>query len=191
VTQHTQTKAPTADGQLKELVERAQAGDRAVLPALREFLDTHTEVWREAGDLARQAELAWLNMIAGKDLLLHESLERKLREMKAELEGPAASTLERLIVARIGACWLALYHAEAVMPRMHGATPAQHVAAQKRVNLCQQRYLQSIKALATIRKLLRPALAPLEIATKLTRERTSSLGGQLRERAAVFVGAGN
>jgi hypothetical protein len=190
VTQHTQTKAPTADGQLKEMVQRAQEGDRAVLPALREFLDTHTEVWHEAGDLARQAELAWLGMIAGKDLLLHESLERKLREMKAELEGPVPSPLERLIVARIGACWLALYHAEAVMPRMQGATPAQHVAAQKRVNLCQQRYLQSIKALATIRKLLRPALAPLEIATQLTRERTPSLG-QLRERAAVFVGADN
>ena len=40
--------------------------------------------------------------MAGKDLLARESISRKLRSMRRELEGHSASTLERLLVDRVG-----------------------------------------------------------------------------------------
>ncbi len=152
---------------LRSLVQRAQQGDQTALPALRLMLDEHPEIWHQSGDLARQAELAWIDMIAGQDLLMNEALERQLASMKSELAGDDASPLERLLVTRITACWLALHHAEATYPKMAGATPGQHIAAQKRINAMQTRYLQAIKTLATVRKLLRPAPSPVDIASRI------------------------
>jgi hypothetical protein len=43
----------------------------------------------------------------------------------------------------------------------------------KRQNAAQQRYLQAIRALATVRKLLRPAVSPVEIALKQVPETTA------------------
>lgn len=120
-----------------------------------------------------------------------ESLERKIQELKAELTSPYPTPLERLLVDRIAACWLALHHAEATAPRMAGAPPAHHVAAQKRINLCQNRYVHAIRALATIRKLLKPALAPIEVATRLTSSRQVSVEGRIRERIGSAVGSCN
>lgn len=169
-TEQTQAKAAPSrwEEDLKGLVQRAQQGDRTAVPALREYLEAHPEVWQEAGDVAKQAEEAWKRLIAGQDLLIAESLSRKVEALKAELISPFPTPLERLLVDRIAACWLALHHAEATAPRMAGATPAQHVAAQKRINICQGRYIHAIRALATMRKLLKPALAPIDIASRMT-----------------------
>jgi hypothetical protein len=173
------TQNSTGMDRLRSLVQRAQQGDQAALPALRLMLDEHPEIWHESGDLARQAELAWIGMIAGQDLLMNEALERQLASMKTELAGGDASPLGRLLVTRVTACWLALHHAEGTYPKMHGATPAQHIAAQKRINAAQTRFLQAIKALATVRKLLQPARSPVEIASCLSggEFRTASRGG--------------
>jgi len=149
------------------------------------FLDSHPEVWGQAGDLAKQATEAWKQLIAGPDLLMAESLQRKLEAMKAEFLSTEPTPLEILLVDRIVACWLALHHAEATAPKMQGATAGQHVAAQKRINLCQHRYLQGIKALATMRKLLRPTVAPLDIAMTLGGGRGVSVGGRIRGRTTV------
>jgi len=182
------TKPPNT--QLRDLVQRAQNGDQTAVPGLRMFLDAHPEVWLQAGDLAKQATEAWKQMIAGPDLLLAESLQRKLEAMKVELLSADPSPLETLLVDRIAACWLALHHAEATVPRMQGATAAQHVAAQKRINLAQQRYLHARKTLATMRKLLLPAVAPLDFAMRLGGGQGTSVG-RLRGRGAAVVGAEN
>ena len=55
----------TPDERLRQLIERAISGDRSVLPALREFLDSSPDVWREVGDVAKQAERAWSALAAG------------------------------------------------------------------------------------------------------------------------------
>jgi hypothetical protein len=133
-------------------------------------LDANAEVWREIGDLGHQAERAWKHLIAGRDLLLAESLDRQLESMRVELGGADPSPLEMLLVQRILATWLMLHHADITATQMHGATPAQHVAAAKRQNLAQQRHLAAVRALATLRKYLRPTLSPVDIASRLEQD---------------------
>src|SRR4051794_16064316 len=98
--------------QLGRLLERARQGDEAVLPQLREFLDTRPELWRRYGDLALHARQAWIGLIAGTDLALRESIARRVDELGRELAGVRPSPMERLLVERIVANWLQLEHAE-------------------------------------------------------------------------------
>jgi hypothetical protein len=82
---------------LRELLGRAEQGDRTVLPALRRLLDAMPALGRHAGDVARVAEAAWVDLIAGNSLLARESLTRSVAALKAELTGLAAPPLERLL----------------------------------------------------------------------------------------------
>jgi hypothetical protein len=152
---------------LQRLVERAEGGDEGAMPELRAALNANPWVWQRFGDLGQQSQGAWLQLIAGKNLLLLESASRKAEQLRAELAGPAPSPLERLLVERVVACWLQTNYADASYAQLKGTTPAQHTAALRRQNSAQQRYLQAVRALATIRRLLRPSPAPVEIATRL------------------------
>src|SRR5262245_2362601 len=93
------------DEELRRVVERARQGDASVLPELRRLLDGNAELWRRVGDLARHAEEGLIGLAAGDNLLLRESVQRKVAELKAELA--PNSPLERLLVERITACWVA------------------------------------------------------------------------------------
>ncbi len=151
---------------LQRLVERAEQGDEGAMPELRVALDANPWVWQDYGDLGRQSQAAWLQLIAGSNLLLRESAQRKAEQLKAELGGPAPSPLERLLVERVVACWLQVHYADAAYAQLKGNGPAQHTAALRRQNSAQQRYLQAARALATVRKLLRPAPSPLDLAMR-------------------------
>jgi hypothetical protein len=97
----TGTEDPATE-QMRLLLERAEGGDRSAQPALAMLLDATPEVWRSYGDLARVAQDAWVELVAGPNLLLKESLRRKLAELKSELlPSPAASPLEQLLVERV------------------------------------------------------------------------------------------
>jgi hypothetical protein len=156
---------------LQRLVERAEGGDESVMPELRVALDTNPWCWQRYGDLAQQSMAAWLQLIAGPNLLLQESTRRKAEQLKAELAGPEPSPLERLLIERIVACWLQTNFADASYAQLKGDSPALHTAALRRQNSAQQRYLQAVKALATVRKLLRPGLSPVDLAMRPVPER--------------------
>jgi len=157
---------------LKDLVDRAQQCDRSVLPQLRENLDNKPRLWQEYGDLAHQAQLLWLSQLAGKDVFLEESVRRKLDELRAQLAGTEPSPLEKLLVERILACWLQVHYADCLYVQARGpeSTPAVRQELMKRQDSSQKRYLASIKQLALLRKLVRPALSPYELATRAVQE---------------------
>jgi hypothetical protein len=145
---------------MRLLLERAERGDRSVLPALEMLLDSTPEVWREYGDLARVAEDSWIELVAGPNLLLKESLRRKLAERKAELlSDKAASPLEELLVERVGAGWLQTTYADAAaaQAREKPLGLAQLEQQQRRQERAQKGYLAAIRTLATVRKLLATA----------------------------------
>jgi hypothetical protein len=149
-----------ARAHLESLVQRAQQGDESVLTELGQILDAHPEFWQGYGDLALQAQAAWLQLICGKDLLLRESLHRKLEQLKAELGGTDPSPLEKLLIERATATWLQLQYADAGYARAKvNSSSAQHQSLQRRQNSAQQRHLQALKMLVTVRKLLSPAQA--------------------------------
>src|SRR5262249_55584244 len=83
---------------IMELADRAQTGDTTAMPPLRRLMEKPEYVNALGGDLARRAQHTLIEKYAGKNLLAKESLHRKLELMTAELAGPNASPLERLIV---------------------------------------------------------------------------------------------
>ena len=151
---------------LEELVGRAMRGDREVLPALRDALDRYPALAKQAGDLAARAEDAWLDLLAGQDLFTAEAVRRQLAALRAELAGPQPSPLERLVVDRIAACFLQLQYADVTyaQARDPGASVAALREMQRRQEGAERRYQAALRQLAVIRKLLRPALSPLQLA---------------------------
>jgi len=90
--------------------------------------------------------------------------------LRTELAGSAASPLEKLLVERVVLCWLQLHQAELAFAGATERTMAQGDYHQRREVRAQARYMAAIKALATVRKLVQPALSPLELATRAINE---------------------
>jgi hypothetical protein len=161
------------DARLQQILQRAMEGDRRVLPELAKVLDDQPSIWQTCGDLAAQAQASWINLAAGSDLLMAESLRRKQEAMRAELAGSDASPLEKLLVDRVVACWLQVNYADALSAQAKGTSLVQDAALQKRQNLAQARYLAAVKALAQVRKLLKPSPSPLDLLRVTVPEKTS------------------
>ena len=161
MTEHEPSGGPAAPDldEIRAVLARAGGGDQAALPRLRALLD-ETEMWRRLGDLSAHAELTWIGHVSGTDLGLREMLARKPGALKAELGGPAPSPLERLLVDRIAINWLMVGHADLEAAGTKDGDPRRADLAMKRQTRATQRYATSIKALATVRRLLPPALTP-------------------------------
>jgi len=151
------------EDELARLVGRAERGDLAVLPALREALAANPHLWQTYGDLALQAEGALVRVAAGSNLLLAESLLFKLRALKAELGGDGDSPLERLLIARLAATWLQTAYFDGLVAQAGGAGEARLKVLRQQQDAAHRRHLAGIKQLALVRKLLRPAPSPLEL----------------------------
>jgi hypothetical protein len=146
------------EGALRRLVERARGGDVTALPELRRLLDENAALWRAYGDLARHAEESLIAHAAGADLLLRESLRRKVAELKAGL-GPN-NPLERLLVDRVAACWVAASHADAAFGQAGGARGPREGQLRRRQDSASRRLTEAIRLLATVRRLLGPRASP-------------------------------
>jgi hypothetical protein len=153
--------------ELEALLQRAEKGDVAVLPELRKALDADADLWRHYGDLALQAEASLIKLAAGVNLLLAESLQRSLKALKDELCGGSVSPLERLLVERVTATWLQTAYADGLAAQPAGGGEARLKAIQRLQDAASRRHLAALKTLATIRKLLTPAVSPLQIASRM------------------------
>lgn len=143
---------------LNQLVLDADQAKPGAVTALRRYLEDHPEVWNSFGDLGNLALETWLNMVAGTDHLLRESVRLKVDDLRRELLGVAPSPLEKLIVDRIVVTKLQLDHAEAAFGQARQISSVELKMFERRLNGAQHRYLRSINALATLRKLTRPLL---------------------------------
>ena len=148
---------------LAQLLKRAEAGDLSVLPQLQRALDGNPALWRGYGDLAAHAEASLAMLAAGPNLLLAESLKRKLAALKAELGGESPPPLERLLVERITATWLQVNYHDTLVAQAAGAGEARLKVLRQQQDAAHRRHLAGIKQLALVRKLLRPAPSPLEL----------------------------
>ncbi len=149
---------PTEIDHLDWLLQRARQGDEDVLPELRAWLD-RSAVWRQFGDLGRQARDAWLRLIAGNDLVLRESLLKKLSDLQKELISGEATPIERLLVDRILANWLRLHFAELAATQATNG-PKLGEFWDKRQSRAERAYLASLGALTTLRKFLSAVTVP-------------------------------
>jgi hypothetical protein len=157
---------------LNHLLERAEKGDVTVLPLLRRVLDEFPAIWEGYGDLSLQAQGALVKLVGGNNLLMCESLMRKLSALKSELVGESTSALEKLLAGRVASSWLQVSYYDALLAQTRQCSPAQMKLLQQQQDSAHRRYLAAIKTLATVRKLLTPARSPIEIATQLAGERS-------------------
>ena len=153
----TTTAGPPGEDEIRATLERARGGDAESLPAAREALDADPGIWRHYGDLAAHARRSWIELIAGRDLVLQEALVRKVGEIEADLAGPAPSPMEALLIGRIGASWLQASYADAAAARAVEVPVKQAELLRKRQDSAHRRHLMAIAALATVRRLLGPA----------------------------------
>jgi hypothetical protein len=139
--------------EIRAVLERAARGDASALPEARAILDRYPVLAEHYGDLGRQAQAAWLDLVAGPDLLLREALERRLESLRRELTGPAAGAVERLLVARVLACTVQTEYADALAAQTRSARPDDHRLLLERQERAQRGLLAALKALALHRKL--------------------------------------
>lgn len=152
--QAEQTAAPSGaaapPNSLNEFLQRAMTGDSSVLPQLQQHLDAHPSIWAEVGDLGANATNAWVTLIAGANLILGESLRRKVAAMRAELVKEDASPIERLLAQRVVAEWLQVQYADTMVAQFAGHSPKILAYWTKRQVETQRQYLAAIKALTDV-----------------------------------------
>ena len=148
----------TRHDELRDLANRAQKGDKKVLPMLRELLRDPALVDAWGGDLAKQAQLMLVDKFSGKNLVWQETLPRKLDALRRELSGANPTPLERLLVERIVSCWLHLHQLEIVYTNTEDLSCELGIYYERCITSAQKRYLAAIKSLALIRKLAVPVL---------------------------------
>ena len=123
--------------------------------------DAVPELWREAGDLAKQAELAWLRTTLGDQRTAREATERMAAELRRQLAGEDAPPLERLLAERAVVCWLQLNYVDSILAQRlggDGLTRGQIQMYQEWLDRAQKRYLAALKTLAQVRRLLVPVV---------------------------------
>ena len=175
---------------LAQLLKRAEAGDRSVLPQLQRALDGNADLWRGYGDLAAHAEASLAMLAAGPNLLLAESLRRKLAELKAELGGESPSPLEKLLAERISTSWLQVTYFDGLVAQAGGAGEARLKVLRQMQDGAHRRHLAGIKQLAVVRRLLRPAPSPLELLRAPVGETSPSTAATRRAGGLPLCGAG-
>jgi hypothetical protein len=148
---------PTKHDELLSLTKRLEKGDKTALPAFRELLnDPH--VANALGNLASHAQHTLIRKFAPNSLTSQEAISRKLGLLKTELGGPNPDSLEAMLVERIVACWLHLYHLELVYAGNDSMSLDVSSHYQRCIDRAHKRYLSAIKTLATVRKLALPVL---------------------------------
>jgi hypothetical protein len=169
--------------EIKALAKLATQGDRAAARTLLES-EHGAGLTEEFGNAAGRAETALLKAMCARDRLSEEALRRNLTALRQELAGPDPSPLERLLAEQVALCWLESYHAT-IRAAQYGDSRTRGGFYQHRLDRAQARYLAAMKALATMRKLLRPAPTPLEVAARTVEETTGEAAARDFRRPAL------
>ncbi len=143
------------------LMAKADAGDQAALAELRATLTDAPELVKTASTLAQSAEHALLDALGlAKQPGTRVIVQRQLAMMRRDLRDDEATLLERLLAERLVMDWLFVqYHdlkyATACQAGMSFKEGEYWQRARERT---QRQMLRSAQALATVRRLLGPAV---------------------------------
>jgi hypothetical protein len=170
----------TAPLSASTILARAAKGDARVYDAAMALLDSPRGVGLIAGvfNLANLAKLALVNTVAGEDYLAQEAMMRGMEVAAASLAGPDPSPIERVLAERIAVDQFVVSRCELRAARIHGTMP-QIEHEHRLLDRAHQRLLQSIKALAAVRKLAVPVLVgQLNVAAGAPLQVVNEAGGE-------------
>jgi hypothetical protein len=151
--------------ELRLVIAKARAGDATVVPQLRAILDRHPILVEHYGNIARQAENAWVSLTAGNNLYLKETLARAGDVRRAGLTRPGASPIEKLLVERVVASGLELNYFSAAEANAISADESPRLLQFRawRLSQAQRMHLAAVGALVAYQKLMPvPVIAPVE-----------------------------
>lgn len=143
-----------------KLLGPAQAGNEKALAEVRPIIE-RGGMWPYIGNLARKVEEVWLDAMTGRNKIIREGYRRRADELRGELLAAGDSPLERLLVDRVVACWLQVAHADITYASLlNGESHVLRVGAhfQERQDRAHVRVPKAMRALATVRRLLVPAV---------------------------------
>jgi hypothetical protein len=118
---------------------------------------------------------------------------RQVAGLRQRLAATATTELERLLVDRVVLSWIEVYYDDADLAGQLLRQPAGPAAqaAQRRLDAAQRRYLAAVKALATLQKLARPPLSPLDLVSRPPAETAPGEPAFRRRGAAARVPVAN
>ena len=138
----------------------AKSGDRAALPRLRQYLSANPTLWKGPGNVALQAQAAWINLITGPNLHLRECMTRQINQMKQDLAGSSPSPLEAMVVERLITSWLQLGYLEAREAQVNEKSEKWFALKMQRQALAERQFRGAMNALVTLRQL---AMKPITV----------------------------
>jgi hypothetical protein len=149
---------PRTPDELSAFIRRANEGDSSALASLRGVFSLPNALKMLAGDVAHEAQLALIDRIAGKEVIVREALTRQMDLLREGLAEAGKTPIERLLIERIVATWLHLHELERTLH-----TKAQVAETLVRhyewcIDRAHRRYLAAIRTLALVRKLAVPVL---------------------------------
>jgi len=151
---------------LRNLTERVEEGEERAMPALRGLLDENPDlVWR-LGDVAIAAENVLLGELTnkGEHPITGEVIRRQLAAMREEIVGEDPSPLEKLLTERVVATWIEVQIFDSFCAQhLRKAHTRQADYLQRHLDRAHRRHLSAIRTLAQVRKLLKPAVAQINI----------------------------
>lgn len=123
--------------------------------------------WEALGDLTSDTAVRLARLAGGMFGVSQEAVRDKMQVIADECAGSDSTPLERLLADRVGICWghLALAESDLLRRRDSGSIEvwlADHL--ERRQERAHRRYLQAVKALAQVRKLLGPSVTQVNIA---------------------------
>src|SRR4051812_7569902 len=143
------------DAELDALIRRAESDPAAVDELRRRFPVQYGRI----GNLAWQAQQAVVRAFAGEHALGRAALDDAMDALAAELAGPDAPPLERLLAGQVALTWAHVHLAELeAAHRRDGASTAAVTFREQRLGRAQRRYLAAIRSLALVRKHLGPTV---------------------------------
>src|SRR3954454_901066 len=100
-------KAPAPGPQMDALLKKAAKGDESCLPQVRALLsdpDRGEIMLANCGSSAEWLRRAIALKASGGNLLAREAIKKKIDEVRAELEGPNPTPIERPLAERASLC---------------------------------------------------------------------------------------
>jgi len=154
-------KAPAPGPEMDSLLKKAAKGDRSCLPEINALLADG-----QRGELMTKyngSSAEWLRQTiakkaSGGNLLIGESIKKKLDMLQAELEGPNPTPIERLLAERASLCWFVVNWYEDRFTSTSDMSITQADYFQRRIHRTHQRFLSAVETLARVRKMALPAL---------------------------------
>lgn len=136
--------------EFERVVRRANQGSDTALLELREILSNQPAIWKTLSDLGSHVRQQLLQLVAGDNAAILESLELNLGNLSIHLASESNNklppTIQRLLIDRVLVCWLEIHHCQAQYSQPRISRTVQGFW-ERQLDRAQSRYLRAITAL--------------------------------------------